>query len=86
MPLVIGMCMLGRIVSVIKESELDQLSTSWVMLWASALLCRHGTVAPEVGDEGRAPKDEGATVSVASPDQETDEPVFMKESLRLGPF
>ena len=53
---------------------------------ASHLLCQCGTAASEVGDKGSTPMDEGATVSVASPDQEIDEPVFMKESLRLGQF
>ena len=85
-PLVIGTCMLGRIVNVIKESELDQLSTSWAMTWVPCLLCCHGTAAPEAGDEASSPVDEGATTSVASPDQEIDEPVFMKVSLRLGLF
>ena len=80
MPFVIGMCMPGRIVNVIKESELDQLSTSWVMTQASCLLCWHGTAAPKAGDAGSAPTDEGATVSMASPDQEIDKPVFMKEA------
>ena len=37
-PLVIGMCTLGGIVNVIKESELDQLSTSWAMMWVPCLL------------------------------------------------
>ena len=36
-PLMVGMCTLGRIVNVIKESELDRLSTSWVMMRASHL-------------------------------------------------
>ena len=76
----------GRIFNVIKESELDQLSTSWVMTQASHLLCQHGTVAPKVGDTGSAPSDEGATDSMVSPDQEIEEPVFMKEILKLGPF
>ena len=85
-PLVIGTCTLGRIVNVIKESELDQLSTPWAMTWVPRLLCHHGTAAPEARDEASPPVDEGATMSVASLDQEIDEPVFMKESLRLGPF
>ena len=86
MPLVIGMCTLGRMVNVIKESELDQLLTSWAMMWASHLLCWHRTAALEAGDVRSAPADEGATASVASLDQEIDKPVFMKESLKLGPF
>ena len=49
-------------------------------------LCWHGTAAPEAGDAGSAPTDEGTTMSMASPDQEIDEPVFMKKSLKLGPF
>ena len=56
------------------------------MMQASCLLCQHGTVALEVGDAGSTPADEGATMSGASPDQEIDESVFMKESLKLGPF
>ena len=56
------------------------------MTWASCLLCWHGTVALEVGDMDSTSANEGATVSVASLDQEIDEPVFMKESLKLGPF
>ena len=39
-----------------------------------------------MGDADSAPADEGATMSVASQDQEIDKPVFMKESLKLGPF
>ena len=86
MPLVTGTCTLRRIVNVIKESELDQLSTSWAMMQASHFLCQCGTVALEVGDAGSAPADEGATMSVASQDKDIDEPVIMKETLRLGPF
>ena len=53
---------------------------------ASHLLCQHSAVVPEVGDAGGAPADEGTTTSMALPDQEIDKPVFMKESLKLGPF
>ena len=79
-------CSLESKYNITKESELDRLSTSWVMTWASHLLCWHGTVALEMGDTGSAPADEGATASMASPDQEIDDPVFMKENLKLGPF
>ena len=78
--------MLGRIINVIKESELDQLSTSWAMMQASRLLCWCGTAALEAEDISSAPADEGATTSVASPDQEIDGPVFIKGSLKLGQF
>ena len=30
-PIMIGTCMLGRIVNVIKQSEMDQLSMSWAV-------------------------------------------------------
>ena len=56
------------------------------MMCTSCLLCWCGTAGLEVGDTGSAPADEGATASMASPDQEIDEPVFMRESLKLGPF
>ena len=82
----IGMCTLGRIVNVIKESELDQLSTPWAMVQALCLLCQHGTVALELGDASSTPADEGFTMSGASQDQEIEEPIFMKESMKLGPF
>ena len=48
------------------------------MTQASHLLCWCGTAAPEEGDAGSVLADDGATMSVASPDQEIDEPVFMK--------
>ena len=44
------------------------------------------TVAQGAGDMNNTPTEEGGTASVATPDQEIDEPLFMKESLRLGPF
>ena len=53
---------------------------------ASCLLCWCGTVALQVGDASSAPAYEGATMSVASLDQEIDKPVFMKENLKLGEF
>ena len=37
-PIVIGTCMLGRIINVIKESEMDRLLTPWAMVRASRLL------------------------------------------------
>ena len=39
-PLVIWTCTLGRIINVIKESELDRLSTPWAVVTASHLLSR----------------------------------------------
>ena len=53
-PLIIGTCMLGRMVNVIKETELDMLSPPWVVVHASRLLSiRRGTVTSDdesVGD------------------------------------
>ena len=37
-PIMIGTCMLERIINVIKESEMDRLSTPWAMVRASRLL------------------------------------------------
>ena len=80
------MCTLGRIVNIIKKSELDRLSTSWAMVWALCLLCWCGTAAPGSGDTSSASANEGATASGAALDSKIDEPFFMKESVKLGPF
>ena len=48
-PLVIGTCTLGRIMNVIKESELDRLSTLWVMMQTSHLLSKWGTAVVDSG-------------------------------------
>ena len=77
---------LGRIVNVIKESELDRLSTPWAMVQALHFLCQQGTAVWKSSDVGSAPAEEGATMSEASQGQEIDKPVVMKESMKLGPF
>ena len=41
--LVLGTCILCRIINVIKESEIDRLSVLWAMAQALCLLSRHGT-------------------------------------------
>ena len=43
-------------------------------------------MALELGDKRSTPADEEATMSGASQDQEIDELVFMKESMKLGQF
>ena len=48
-PLMTGTCTLERIVNVIKESELDRLSTSWVMVRTSCLLSKQGTMVVNSG-------------------------------------
>ena len=40
----------------------------------------------ESGDTSSTPADIGGTMSEASQDQEIDEPIFMKESVKLGPI
>ena len=84
-PLMIGTCMHGRIVNVIKESELDRLSTSWVMARTSCLLSKQGTVMVDSGAARDGPVEEATTPESAS-FIEIDEPVFMKENVRMGPF
>ena len=84
-PLMIGTCMLKRIVNVITGSELDRLSTSWAMVRTSCLLSKRGTVVVDSGTAGDGPI-EGATSPESASFIEMDEPVFMKENVRLGPF
>ena len=85
-PLMIETRMLGRIVNMIKESELDRLSTPWAMMKASHLLSRWGTVVEDQGMAGDGPAQEGAAAPESPAGWEVDEPVFMKENVRLGPF
>ena len=58
-PLEIGMWTLGRVLNVIEESEIDRLSTPWVIARTSSLLSRHGMAAS--GDEGGVLVEGGAT-------------------------
>ena len=84
---VIGTCTLGRIISVIKESEMDKLLTPWAMVRASCLLKQRGTVAEDLVAASDGPMEEGAT-AVEPPDGSRPGcgPAFMKENVRLGPF
>ena len=59
-PVVIGTCMLGRIVNVIKEREMDRLLTPWAMVRASHLLSWQGTVVEDTGMASDGPTEEGA--------------------------
>ena len=85
-PIVIGTCMLGRIINVIKESEMDRLLTPWVMVRASCLLSWKGTVAEDPGTASDGPVEEGAAAVEPPMGQDLDKPVFMRENVRLGPF
>ena len=86
LPIVTGTCILGRIVNVIKESEMDRLLTPWAMVRASCLLSRQGTVAEDPGAAQDGPTEEGATTLESPIGQDLDKPVFMKENVRLGLF
>ena len=68
-PLVLGTCMLCRIIIVIKESEIDRLSVTLAMAQASCLLSRCGTT-----DLG-----EGA---VGDTDKGIDKLVLVREHMR----
>ena len=52
--------MLGRIINVIKESEMDQLLTHWAMVRVSHLLSWHGTVTEDLGVTGDGTVEQGA--------------------------
>ena len=78
-PIVIGTCTLGRIINVIKESEIDRLSTPWVMVRASHLLSQWGTVVADPGGAGMTPQRRGLL-------QQSPLQVFVRENVRLGPF
>ena len=85
MPLVVWMCTLGRIVNVIKESEIDRLSTPWAIARTFSLLNRCGMAVLSADGMGSALA-EGAMASEDSVDQEIDEPALMRESMKLKPF
>ena len=53
-PIVIGMCTLARVINVIKESEMDRISTPWVTVRLTQLLSRRVVAesTPEKGAEG----------------------------------
>ena len=77
-PIVIGTCTLGRIVNVIKKSEMDRLSNPSAMVRASHLLSWWGTVAEDLGATNDGPMEEGAAALEPPMGQDLDEPVFVK--------
>ena len=86
MPLVVGTCTLGRIVNVIKESKIDRLSTLWAIARTSSLLSRCETVVLPTNSVDGALAEGGAIASEDLADQDIDEPILMRESMKLGPF
>ena len=78
-PLVIGTCMLGDIINVIKESELDQISTPWAMVHLAQLLSQH-----VMADESSTSEVSGGHDAPVM--EEVDEVVELKDNVCVGPF
>ena len=77
--LVIGTCTLMQVINVIKESEMDRISTSWVTVHLAQLLSQ--CVMTE-----ETHKDKGAADTDAPAAGEVDEVIDMKGSIHVGPF
>ena len=74
----IGMCNLGRVINVIKESKMDRISTPWVTVRLAQLLsrCIVAEDTPEKGtEENNTPRE-----------KEVDAVVEMRRSTHVGPF
>ena len=78
-PLVIGTCTLARVINIIKESELDQISTPWAMVYLAQLLSWHVVTEESPRGEMSGGQDAPAT-------DEMDEIVEMKDNVCVGPF
>ena len=82
-PLYIGTCMIGRIINIIQESEIDCLSTPWASARMLQLLsCQKSTAVLASGSVEA--QSEGA--SRGPQEVEVDELVTVRESLHLGLF
>ena len=83
-PLVIGTCMIGRIINIIQESEIDHLSTPWATARMAQLLsCWKSMAVFTLGSAGEA-QSEGASGEPQEVD--VDKLVMVEESVHLGPF
>ena len=81
-PLVIGTCMIGRIINVIWESEIDCLSTPWAMAQIARLFsCQKSIVVSTQKSIGEA-QSEGANGGPQEVD--VDELVTVRDSIHLG--
>ena len=83
-PLVIGTCMIGRIINVIWESEIDHLSTPWATVQMAQLLSCQRSMAvftPESAGEAQSEGGSGGPQEV-----DVDELVTVRESICLGLF
>ena len=82
-PLVLGICTIGRIINVIWESEIDCLSMPWATVRMVQLLsCQKSTAVFTSGSAET--QDEGA--GRGPPEGDVDELVMVRESACLGPF
>ena len=83
-PLVIWTCTIGRIINIIRESEIDHLCTSWATARMAQLLsCQKSVAVFTLGNVGEA-RSEGASGGPQEVDM--DELVMVRESVHLGPF
>ena len=82
-PLVIGTCMIGHIINVIRESEIDHLSIPWATARMAQLLsCQKSTAVLTPGSAET--QSEGASGGLKEVD--VDELVTVMESVHLGLF
>ena len=82
-PLVIGTCTISQIINVIRESEIDHLSTPWTTARMEQLLsCQKSTAVLALGSAEA--QSEGASRGPQEVDM--DELVMVRESVHLGPF
>ena len=81
-PLVVGTCTIGRMINVIRESEIDNLATQWSTMRVARLLsCQLGAAIPT--SEGAEALVEGASGGFL--EGNIDELVTVQESVHLGP-
>ena len=78
-PLVIDICTLGRVINVIKESELDQILTPWAMVSLVQLLSQ--CVVAEESPTGEALGGQDAPTT-----EDVDKVVEMKDIVHVGQF
>ena len=78
-PLIIGTCTLAQLINVIKESELDQISTHWATVCLAQLLLQ--CVMTEESPRGETSGGQDAPTT-----DEMDKIIEMKDNIRVGPF
>ena len=78
-PLVIHTCKLAQVINIIKESEMDQISTPWATVHLAQLLLQHFVTEESPRGKMAAGQDVPAT-------DEMDKAIEMKDSVRVCPF